>query len=62
MGIKSEKMVKNKRLLSLFGQDCTKREKKRRYDIEIEDLKEKSGNAPMIGATNRVNKKLGGDR
>ena len=51
-----------KGLLSLFGQDSTKREKKRRYDIEMKDVKGKSGKAPMIGATHWVNKKLGGDR
>ena len=42
MGIKSEKMVKNKRLLSLFGQDSLN-VKKGGYDIEIEDLKENLG-------------------
>jgi len=28
----------------------------------MEDVKEKSGNAPMIGAIHLVTKKLGGDR
>jgi len=51
-----------KGLLSLFGRDSSKREKKRRDDIEMEGLKEKSGNAPMIGTTHWVTKKLGGDR
>ena len=62
MGTKSEKIAMKKGLLSLFGRDSSKREKKRRYDIEMKDLKEKSGKAPMIGATHWVNKKLGGDR
>ena len=60
MGTKNEKIAKKKRLLSL-GRDCTKREKKR-CDIEMEDVKEKSGNASMIGAKHWVNKKLRGDR
>ena len=62
MGTKNDKIAKKKGLLSLFGRDGSKREK-RGYEIEMEDLKGKSGNAPMIGATHWVkNKKLGGDR
>jgi len=43
------------------AQEIWKR-KKKGGDIKMDKLKGKSWNAPRVGATNRVNKKLGGDR
>ena len=62
MGTKNEKIAKKEGLLSLFGRDSSKREKKRRYEIEMDEVKGKSGKAPRIGATHWVIKNIGGDR